>query len=161
MIEIFQSKGLGMRILMGLVIGVIGIMMLVTLMPGQIGSQGGSPDAVATVDKSDITANDVSKRLAQIERSGQQISKQMRGLYVRDTLDSIINERLLDYEAERLGLQVTEEEQADQIKQILPTVFSGGSVSNMENYASEVQQRTGLSVPEFEQMLHQALLQQK
>jgi peptidyl-prolyl cis-trans isomerase D len=161
MIEIFQSKSLGVRILMGLVIGVIGIMMLVTLMPGQIGGEGGSPDAVATVDKSDITVNDVSKRLAQIERNGQQISKQMRGIYVRDTLDGIINERLLEYEAQRLGLQVTDQEAADQIRMVLPTVFSGGGISNMENYASEVQQRTGLSVPEFEQMLHQALLQQK
>jgi peptidyl-prolyl cis-trans isomerase D len=161
MIEIFQSKSTGMRVLMGLVIGVIGIMMLVTLMPGQIGSQGGAPDAVATVGTSDITANDVSRRLAQIERNGQQISREMRGLYVRDTLDSIINERLLEYEAQRLGLQVTDQEAAEQIRMILPTVFSGGSVSNMETYAAEVQQRTGMSIPEFEQMLHAALLQQK
>ncbi len=161
MIEIFQSKSLWVRIGMGLVIGVIGIMMLVTLMPGPVGSSGGSPDAVATVGGSDITANDVSKRLAQIERNGQRISKDMRGLYVRDTLDGLINERLLDYEAKRLGLQVTDQDLAEQIRQILPTVFSGGSISNMENYAAEVQQRTGLSVPEFEQMLHSALLQQK
>ncbi|HKM91122.1 MAG TPA: peptidyl-prolyl cis-trans isomerase [Candidatus Acidoferrales bacterium] len=161
MIEIFQSKSLWVRIGMGLVIGVIGIMMLVTLMPGPVGSSGGSPDAVATVGGSDITANDVSKRLAQIERNGQRISKDMRGLYVRDTLDGLINERLLDYEAQRLGLQVTDQDLAEQIRQILPTVFSGGSISNMENYAAEVQQRTGLSVPEFEQMLHSALLQQK
>jgi len=161
MIEIFQSKSIWVRIGMGLVIGVIGIMMLVTLMPGQIGSQGGSPDAVATVGGSDITPNDVSRRLAQIERNGQRISKDMRGLYVRDTLDGLINERLLDYEAQRLGLQVTDQDVAEQIRQILPTVFTGGSISNMENYAAEVQQRTGLSVPEFEQMLHSALLQQK
>lgn len=161
MIEIFQSKSLGIRILMGLVIGVIGIMMLVTLMPGPVGSSGGSPDAVATVGGSDITPNDVSRRLAQIERNGQRISKDMRGLYVRDTLDGLINERLLDYEAQRLGLQVTDQDVAEQIRQILPTVFSGGSISNLENYAAEVQQRTGLSVPEFEQMLHSALLEQK
>jgi len=161
MIEIFQSKSIWVRIGMGLVIGVIGIMMLVTLMPGQIGSQGGSPDAVATVGGSDITPNDVSRRLAQIERNGQQISKEMRGLYVRDTLDGLINEHLLEYEAQRLGLQVTDQDVAEQIRQILPTVFTGGSISNMENYAAEVQQRTGLSVPEFEQMLHSALLQQK
>jgi peptidyl-prolyl cis-trans isomerase D len=161
MIEFFQKRDLMVRVLMGLVIGVIGIMMLVTLIPGPVGSTSGSPDAVATVGASDITANEVSRQLAQMERNGQRISKEMRGLYVRDTLDRLINQHLLEYEAQRLGLQVTDQESAEQIKQILPTVFSGGSVSSMENYAAEVQQRTGMSVPEFEEMLHAALLQQK
>lgn len=161
MIEFFQKKDVLVRVLMGFVIAVIGIMMLVTLIPGPVGSTGGSPDAVATVAGKDITANEVSRQLAMMERNGQHISKEMRGLFVRDTLDRLVNQRLLEYEALRLGLQVTDQEAAEQIKQILPTAFSGGGVSSMENYAAEVQQRTGMSVAEFEEMLHAALLQQK
>lgn len=161
MIEIFQSRDTLVRIFMGLVIGIVGISMLIYLVPGTGGMASGSPDAVATVGGSDITTNDVSKQLAQIERNGQHISKEMRGLYVRDTLDRLVDQRAIEYEAKRLGLQVTDQEVAEQIRQMLPMAFSGGSVSSLESYAAEVQQRTGMTVPEFEEALHDALLQQK
>jgi len=161
MIEIFQSRDTRIRIFMGFGIGVIGLSMLMYLVPGMGTSQEGAPDAVATVGGRDITTNDISKQLAQLERSGQRISKEMRGLYVRDTLDRLVNQRAIEFEAQRLGLQVTDQEAAEQIRQILPMAFSGGSVSSLENYAAEVQQRTGMSVGEFEQALRDALLQQK
>jgi peptidyl-prolyl cis-trans isomerase D len=161
MIEVFQRKDLMMRVLMGLVIGVIGIMMLVTLIPGPVGSTGNSPDAVAVVAGHDITAADVNRDLGRIERGGQNIPRQLRGLYTKEILDRLIYQRLVEMEAERLGLQVTDQERAEQIKQMFPDVFSGGTVSSMEAYATQVQQRTGMSVPEFEQMLGQALLETK
>ncbi|HYB76635.1 MAG TPA: hypothetical protein VEE85_00410, partial [Candidatus Bathyarchaeia archaeon] len=83
MIEIFQSRDTLVRIFMGLVIGVVGLSMLIYLVPGMGGSQESAPDALATVGGRNITTNDVSKQLAQLERSGQHISKEMRGLYVR------------------------------------------------------------------------------
>ncbi len=149
------------RIFMGLVIFVVGGSMLIYLVPGTGGMSSGSPDAVATVGGYDITTNDVSKQLAQIERNGQHISKDMRGLYVRDILDRLVNQHAIEYEATRLGLRVTDQEVAEQIHQMLPMAFSGGSVSSLEAYAAEVQQRTGMTVPEFEQALQDALLQQK
>ena len=149
------------RILMGAVIFVVGGSMLIYLIPGMGGmTSGGSPDAVATVGTYDITTSDVSKQLAQIERS-QRISKDMRGLFVRDTLDRLIDQRAIQYEAARLGFQVTDQEMAEQIRQILPMVFSGGSVSSLEAYAAAVQERMGMTVPEFEAALRDALLQQK
>src|SRR5262249_48957805 len=42
-----------------------------------------------------------------------------------------------------------------------PGAFAGGGVSSMENYAAEVRTRTGLEVPEFEQMLQSALVTTK
>ena len=161
MIEIFQSRDTLVRIFMGIVIGLVGVSMLIYLVPGAGTSSSGSPDAVATVGNRDITTNDVTKQLAEIERSGQHISKEMRGLFVRDVLERLVNQRAIEYEAQRLGLQVTDQEAAEQIRQILPMAFSGGSVSSLENYAAEVQQRTGMTVPQFEEALHDALLQQK
>jgi len=150
------------RILMGAAIFVVGGSMLIYLIPGMGGmTSGGSPDAVATVGNSEVTTNDVSKQLAQMERSGQHISKDMRGLFVRDTLDRLVSQRAMEYEARRLGFQVTDQEMAEQIRQILPMVFSGGSVSSLETYAAAVQERMGMTVPEFEAALRDALLQQK
>ncbi len=161
MIEIFQSRDTLVRIFMGLVIGVLGISMLMYLVPGMGGQQETSPDTVASVGGRSITTNDISKQLAQLERTGQHISKEMRGLYVRDTLDRLVDQRAIEYEAVRLGLQVTDQETAEQIRQLLPMAFAGGGVSNLENYAAEVQQRTNMSVPEFEEALHDSLLEQK
>jgi peptidyl-prolyl cis-trans isomerase D len=161
MIEFFQRKDILVRIFMGLVIFVLGGSMLIYLVPGTGGSDGGSPDAVATVAGRDITSTELSRQISQIERSGQPIPKSMRSLYVKDLLDRLINQHMLEYEAQRLGLRVTDQESAEQIRQILPTAFSGGSVSSLENYAAEVQQRTGMSVPEFEEALRTSLLQAK
>lgn len=161
MIEFFQRRDVLVRIFMGLVIFVLGGSMLIYLVPGTGGSEGNSPDAVATVAGRDITATELSRQISQIERSGQPIPRSMRGLYVKDLLDRLINQRMLEYEAQRLGLRVTDQENAEQIKQILPTAFSGGAVSSLENYATEVQQRTGMSVPEFEEALRNSLLETK
>jgi len=158
MIEFFQKKDFLVRALMAFVIFLIGGSMLIYLIPGMGSSTGGSPDAVATVAGRDITSSEVSRQLAMMERNGQHISRDMRGLFVRDTLDRMVNQRLLEYEAEKLGLQVTDQEAAEQIKQILPAAFTGGGVSSMENYAAEVQQRTGMDVAEFEELLHSNLL---
>ena len=158
MIEIFQSKETLVRILMGLIIGIIGLSMLMYLVPGMGSTQEGAPDAVATIGGKDITTTDLSKQLVQLERTGQHISKEMRGLYVRDLLDRMVTQRAIEYEAGRLGLQVTDQEAAERIRQILPIAFTGGSVASLENYASEVQTRTGMSVPEFEEALHDSLL---
>ena len=161
MIEFFQRKDTLVRIFMGLVIVLLGASMLIYLVPGTGGSEGGSADAVATVAGHDITSTELSRQLSQIERNSQPIPKSMRPLYVKDLLDRMINQRMLEYEALRLGLRVTDQENAEQIKMILPTAFSGGSVASLEGYAAEVQQRTGMSVPEFEEALRSSLLQAK
>jgi len=161
MIEIFQSRDTMVRIFMGLVIGLVGLSMLIYLVPGMGSTTENSPDALANVGGRDISTNDVSKRLAQLERTGQHISKEMRGLYIRDTLEQLVNQRAIEYEAQRLGLQVTDQEAAERIRQILPVAFTGGSVASLESYAAEVQERTNMSVPEFEEALHDALLMEK
>jgi peptidyl-prolyl cis-trans isomerase D len=161
MIEVFHRRDLWVRVMMGVVIGVIGIMMLVTLIPGPLGSTGSSPDAVANVGGKDITAADVTRELGRIERGGQNIPRQLRGLYTKEIVDRLIFQHLVELEAQQLGLRVTDQERAEQIKQMFPDVFSGGTVSSMEAYATQVQQRTAMTVPEFEELLRQALLETK
>ena len=161
MIEFFQKKDVLVRIFMALVITVLGASMLIYLVPGMGGTPGVSPNVVASVAGHDIPSSDLTRQLSQMERNGQSIPKTMRPLYVRDMLDRLISQKMLDYEAERLGLRVTDQENAEQIRQIMPGAFSGGAVSSIEIYAAEVQQRYGMSVPEFEDALRSSLLQAK
>ncbi len=161
MIEFFQRKDVLVRIFMGLVIFVLGGSMLIYLVPGMGSSDAEAPGSVAAVAGRSISTTELSRQLNQIERNGQPIPKSMRGLYVRQLLDGMITQRMLDYEAERLGVRVTDQENAEQIRQMMPMAFSGGAVGNLELYAAEVQQRTGMSVPEFEEALRSSLLQAK
>jgi peptidyl-prolyl cis-trans isomerase D len=67
----------------------------------------------------------------------------------------------IEYEAGRLGIKVTNEEIADRVKQFLPTAFSGDSPVGMDQYTAQVQQRFQMTVPVFENLIRQGLLEEK
>jgi peptidyl-prolyl cis-trans isomerase D len=117
-------------------------------------------DALAHVGSAEITQNDVQTLLARISRN-QPIPPMMRDLYARNVLDQLVLEKSLELEASRLGIRVTPEEQANRIKLILPTVFNGDTWVGKDRYASEVENRTGMGVQEFEDYVRQALLEEK
>jgi peptidyl-prolyl cis-trans isomerase D len=85
----------------------------------------------------------------------------LRGLYARQLLDQIVFERLLEIEAKRMGIRVTDEERADRIKRLLPVVFSGDTFLGMERYRTEVEQRFNMNVQEFEELIRLSLLEDK
>jgi len=67
----------------------------------------------------------------------------------------------MDYEAKRLGMRVTDQEQANRIRQFLPTAYEGGNFIGRDRYAAEVQARFQLTVSAFEDIIRQGLLQDK
>ena len=127
---------------------------------GSFGTITESGDALAHVGSAEITQNDVQTLLARISRN-QPIPPMMRDLYARNVLDQLVLEKSLELEASRLGIRVTPEEQANRIKLILPTVFNGDTWVGKDRYASEVENRTGMGVQEFEDYVRQALLEEK
>lgn len=156
-----QSKT-AVKIFLGAVLVLICVAMALTLAPvgGIGGSNTGSPDAVATVGGQDISVMAVRQQFAQDTR-GQNIPQVMQGLYMRQVLDQMVFKRLLSMEADRLGIQVTPDEVTQRIKQLLPTAFPGGVWVGAERYAQEVQMRTGMSVPEFEDQVQTMVLEDK
>ena len=68
--------------------------------------------------------------------------------------------RALALEADRLGIRVTNQELSDRIKQILPSAWNGDTWLK-DRYATEVQTRAGMTVPEFESYLRDQMLQEK
>lgn len=156
-----QSKT-AVKIFLGAVLVLICVAMALTLAPvgGIGGSNTGSPDAVATVGGQDISVMAVRQQFAQQTR-GQNIPQYMQGLYLHQVLDQMVFKRLLAMEADRLGIQVTPDEVTQRIKQLLPTAFPGGVWVGAERYAQEVEVRTGMSVPEFEDYVSTAVLVDK
>jgi len=149
------------RIVMAIFLGVICLSMLTYLIPGLFsgGVGSASPDAVASINGHDITVDDFQRQFAQATQN-QAVPAMMRSIYAQQILDQMIFQQALDYEATRLGLQVTPEEQTERLKEILPTAWVGG-VWQKDRYVDEVQQRTGMSVPQFESAIRDDMLQQK
>ncbi len=160
MLKTIQQKKTGVRILMGVLLGVISLGMLLYLVPAPVGTNaGGSGDMVASVAGQEITALEVRQTLEK-ETRGQSLPKALVALYAKQVLDQMIFQRALEAEAQRLGLSVTPEEETNRIRQILPSAFSGGAWMK-DRYELEVQQRTGMSVPDFEDAIRHALLAER
>jgi peptidyl-prolyl cis-trans isomerase D len=155
-----REKKMGVRILLGIFVGVMGIGMLLYLVPQDTGTELTGADVVAEVGNQKVTMAEVQDQLNRVARNGQ-IPPSLLPLYAQQVLDQIISQDSLEYEADQLGLRVTDEEHADLLRKLVPTAFNGDTFIGMDRYTSEVQTRFQVDVPEFESEVKKELLQQK
>ncbi len=185
-----DSRKTGLRILLGAVVLLLGGSMLLYLVPqtpgtgeasstdivAKVGDDGSmllylvpqtpgtgeasSTDIVAKVGDETVSAAEVRQQLAEIQQRNQ-VPKQLESLYARQILNQLIFQKEMEYEAKRLGIRVSDKERADRIRQFLPTAYNGDTFVGMDRYASEVQARFQLTVPVFEELIRQGLLQDK
>ena len=157
--DALREKKIGVRIMLGVVVGILGIGMLLYLVP-QGTNDLNSADMVAQVGDQTISVVDVQNQLSKSTR-GSQIPPALVPLYTQQALDQLVEEKMLALEADRMGLRVSDEEHADLLKKLVPTAFTGDTFIGMDRYTQEVQARFQMSVPEFETEVKSALLQQK
>jgi peptidyl-prolyl cis-trans isomerase D len=156
-----DSRKTSMRILLGVVVLLLGGSMLLYLVPQTPGTgEASSTDIVAKVGDETVSAAEVRQQLSEIEQRNQ-VPKQLESLYARQILNQLIFQKEMEYEAKRLGIRVSGQEQADRIRQFLPTAYNGDTFVGRDRYAAEVQNRFQMSVPVFEELIRQGLLQDK
>jgi peptidyl-prolyl cis-trans isomerase D len=149
------------QILLGGVVLLLSGGMLLYLVPqGPGGTTENAADVVATVGDQTVTVADIRQRLDQV-RQQNQIPPALESIYARQILDQEVFQKELEYEAKRLGIHVTDEERADRIRQFVPTAFNGDTFVGMDRYSAEVQSRFQLTVPAFEELVRQSLLEEK
>jgi peptidyl-prolyl cis-trans isomerase D len=149
------------RILLGAVVLVLAGGMLLYLVPSMPGTgDAASIDTVAKVGDESVTTDEVRQQLSEIEQRNQ-VPKQLESLYAQQILKQLIFQKEIEYEAKRLGIQVSDQERADRIRQFLPTAYNGDTFVGMDRYAAEVQGRFQMSVPIFEEQIRQGLLLEK
>ncbi len=156
MLDKIQRRGQGVRILLGAVISVIALSMLITLLPGSMSQSSDRPDVVVDVGGQAITVVDVRRQI-QLATQGKPLPPIYESIYAVQFIDQMILEQAIEVEAQRLGLQVTRQEQADRIRLIIPAAKTG----DMQQYAAEIQQRSQMSVPEFENAVRKMLAAEK
>jgi peptidyl-prolyl cis-trans isomerase D len=149
------------KITMGVILGLIIVSMVITLIPGLMnGTTGGdAPDSIASVGGENITIVDFQQEFQQVTRN-QAIPPMLRAAYSKQVLDQMIFQRALEFEADRLGMRVTPEEQTERIKELLPTAWSG-STWLKDRYPNEVQTKYGMTVEQFESLLRDDMLSEK
>ncbi len=160
MAGLFENKQVLTRIFIGIFVGLIAVSMLLYLVPQGPGTGAASTDSVASVGGQTISVQEIQQQMQQLAQ-GRPIPKVMEGIYARQILNSLIFEKEIQYEAERLNISVSNEEMSTLIKQLLPTAFNGDSPVGMDQYSALVQQRFQMTVPQFETAVKKDLLLQK
>jgi peptidyl-prolyl cis-trans isomerase D len=155
-----DRQKIGYRILLGAVVLVLGGSMLLYLVPPSPGTGEVSTDTIATVGDQTVTMADLRQQLNEFEQRNQ-ASKQFESIYARQILNQMVFQKEIEYEAKQLGITVSNEEIADRIRQFLPTAFNAGSPIAIDQYAAQVQQRFQMTVPAFEELVRQGLLEEK
>jgi peptidyl-prolyl cis-trans isomerase D len=155
-----HQKNLGVRIMLGVIVGLLGAGMLLYLIPGQGTESVAAADVVATVDNQSITVTDIRAQLARIERTGS-IPAALEPLYAQQVLNELVFQKELDLEAQQLGITVTDQERVDRIRQLIPTAFAGGTFVGNDQYATQVEAASGMGVGEFEDLVGKGLLEEK
>jgi len=158
--ESMHKNKLGVRIMLGVIVGLLGVGMLLYLVPGQGTDTVAAADVVASVDDQSISVTDVRAQLTRIERTGS-IPAALEPLYAQQVLNELVFQKELAIEAKQLGITVTDQERADRIKQLIPTAFVNGTFVGNDQYATQVEGTTGMAVPEFEDVVGQGLLEEK
>src|SRR5271154_6279479 len=138
------------KITMGVILGIIILTMVVTLIPGLMNgtTDGDAPDAIANIGGQTVSLADFQRQFNQATRN-QAIPQMLRGAYSQQVLDQMIFQRALEYEADRLGIQVTPDEETDKIKELLPNAWSGNTWLK-DVYPADVQAQYQMTVEEFE-----------
>src|SRR5215470_16329349 len=150
----------GYRILFGAFILVLGGSMLLYLVPQAPTTGEVSTDTVARVGDETVTMQDIRQQLDQIERNNQ-VPKPLEGFYAQQILQNLVLQKEIEYEAKRLGIIVSDQERAERIRQFLPMAFNNGSFVGIDQYTALVQQRFQLTVPAFEEVVRNLLLEER
>jgi peptidyl-prolyl cis-trans isomerase D len=170
MIRFLQTPGPVKKIILSGILLVFCGAMVITLIPGGLGSDlMGQPTAgvVAKVAGQDITAQQVQDRARamaqqQLGPQAQSMIGQLLPLFVPRAVENLIAGKAIVAEAERMGLKATDADVRDELEhgRYSSALFPGGKFIGQEAYESLLQQNN-LTVPIFEQGVKDDILQQK
>ena len=171
MIRILQSAGPTLKIILGSLLVIICASMVITLIPGGLGSSlgitGPGRGIVATVGDQQVTVTDVQREARsmvqqQFPRGGAQAAM-LLPFFAGQAAERLINEKALVAEARRMGLHVSDEELRDELQhgQLGATLFPDGKFIGQEEYENFVSRTFDMPTLEFEQLVKDDIIVRK
>lgn len=165
MIKFLQSGGNAAKYLLGGLLVVLSASMVTYLIPGFMSdSKADASGIVAKVARQDIKIEDVQKAASEMEeRSGQRYPEMLRPYLMSQTVNGLIQEAELGYEADRLGLRVSDAELQEELRTnpgYSTVLFPGGNWIGEEAYVRLLGQQK-LTPDTFERNVRKQLLQRK
>ncbi len=157
MFDLFRSRDKAVRILLGGLLLLVAFSMLTYLVPNyNNGSSSGSDLVIAEIGKDTITLAE-TQRLIQATIRARQLPVDILPTYIPQMVDQMVTERAMAMEAERLGLQVSDAEMAEAIRQMVPSLFPDGKFVGKEAYAAMLAQQN-MTIEQFESDLKREVM---
>jgi peptidyl-prolyl cis-trans isomerase D len=148
MFDLFRSRDKAVRILLGGLLLVVAFSMLTYLVPSYNTGSTGSDTVIAEIGKDTITLAE-AQRLVQATVRGRQLPVDILPTYIPQMVDQMVTERAMSMEAERMGLQVSDADVADTIRQMVPSLFPDGKFVGRDAYAGMLAQQN-MTIDQFE-----------
>lgn len=154
MFDLFRSRAKAVRIMLGVILGVVSLSMLVYLIPGTgiTAADSNSDQVIADIGKSKVTVAEVQQQLRNALQN-QRLPPEFAATYIPQLVNQAIEERAEAYEAQRLGFQVSDRD--------LATALRSMPFGNLpaDQYQQYVEQQMGMTVPAFEENVRAANFQ--
>src|SRR5271169_490387 len=120
----FENQKTGVRILFGVIIGMLALSMLLYLVPQGPGTSDTPGDVVAKIGDQSVTLADINQQLNEI-RQRNPIPKQLEALYANQILKQLVFQKEIEFESKRMGITVSDQERVDRLRKYLPPAFNG------------------------------------
>jgi peptidyl-prolyl cis-trans isomerase D len=159
MFDLFRSRDKVVRIMLGGLLLVVALSMLTYLVPSYNMGGGDSDAVVAQIGKDTITVPEV-QQVIQMNMKGRQFPPELMPQYVPRFIDSLITQRALVFEAQRLGFTVSDEDLAAGIRQAIPALWQDGKFAGKDAYVQMLAQQN-MTTTQFEGDLARQLLVNK
>ena len=170
MIRTLQSAGPALKIILGGMLLIVCAGMIITLIPGGLGSSfgiGAPPRGViARIDDQEVTVPEVQREARmmirqQFPKGGEQAAMLMP-FFAGQAAEQLINLKALVAEARRMGLRVSDEELRDELQHgpLASMLFPDGKFVGPEEYENFAQ-RADLTIPQFENLEKEYILIRK
>jgi peptidyl-prolyl cis-trans isomerase D len=158
MIRFLQTPGKAKKYVLGGLLLVICAAMVITLIPGGFLGDAfgfGTPAGViAKVGDHEVTlaeAQQTARNIGRQQFGGRSVPSQLMPLLMQNAVESLIMQKAMLVEADRMGLTVSNDELRDALQRTFAQqLFPGGNFIGQDDYENFVQQNFDMTVPQFE-----------
>jgi peptidyl-prolyl cis-trans isomerase D len=148
MFDLFRSRDRLVRFMLSGLLLVVALSMVTYLIPSYGSGDRGPDTVIAQIGKETVTQRDAQVAIQNILR-GHSIPPNLVSLYVPQIVDQLITERILVYEAGRLGFKVSDDDTFNAIHLALPQLFPEGKFVGRDSYAAFLAQQN-MTIEEYE-----------